>query len=1052
VAGFVGRTAELAGLCSWADEAAATGVGRFVLVTGEAGLGKTRLCAEFSRRLATAGVAVAWSRCWLGGGPPLWPWPDLLAELAHQRQVSLECVAADAARDRFGLFRAVSEQLRALCASGPAVALIDDLHAANRDVVLLTRFVARSLHRFPLLLVATWRVERPAPADSTAALNSLARDATTVDLGPFGTEEVSAYLRALGRSDVAPDAISQLLAFTGGSPMYLAELVSHPLTNGAAAGGALAAALARRVAGLAPAQRQILGAAALLGDGATVGEAAQILGCPMGDVVAAIDDLASGAAVVDGRIQFSHELLRDAFLAALPTHERQRLHVAATRTICGVGADQVARRAHHAVEATANAADQRASAAAVCAEAAAALQRALAFEQAAEWAAKGVALAIGTSSPAREAELLLAHADAVLACGRLAEARELYGKASGAADRAGDPRLLALAALGLGGVWVEEQRDEMSRRRMLGMCRRALAELPADEPLLAARLRVRLAAEHAYGGAAVEDVRAAVDHARRFGDPAATAEALSLYHHTLLLPGHARTRLDLTDELLDAATQAEGTIYALFGLCWRTVDLYHLGDPDADRVFVDLRDRATALASESIGYIVAVLEVMRTFRRGGLDRAEAAAGEALRIGLAVGDADALAYYGAHLLAIRWVQGRLGEMLETITSVMDSLTLRRRDRVYPALLAYATALRGDHAAARCVLDGLLADGVAGIPDFSTFTATVAVLVETAAELGDGDLATELAERFAPYAHLPVMPSLAVICLGPGERILGVAHCAAGRLDDAIKWFRAALDANRRLGSRPFDAVIRAQLAAALCRRGAPGDREAAADLYATAIGLGRELGLSGRLPDWEAAAAVFGGGAHRAVEPLRGVLERRDGSWYVEIGSRAATIDQLVGMRHVAELLARPDTDIAATELSAALANGGAGIDVTFRAQPALDDRAVREYRRRLGELDRELDAADLTGDAERARQAADERAFILDQLRRDTGLGGRPRRLPDDVERARMRVSKAIHRAIRRLSSADPVLGRALETGVRTGYLCRYVTDPGQPISWTVRA
>ena len=50
-----------------------------------------------------------------------------------------------------------------------------------------------------------------------------------------------------------------------------------------------------------------------------------------------------------------------------------------------------------------------------------------------------------------------------------------------------------------------------------------------------------------------------------------------------------------------------------------------------------------------------------------------------------------------------------------------------------------------------------------------------------------------------------------------------------------------------------------------------------------------------------------------------------------------------------------------------------------------------------------------------------------------------------------MRVSKAIQRAIGRIDAADPVLGRALATRIRTGYVCRYETDPGQPIDWTVR-
>ena len=1049
MAAFVGRDAELAQLHAWADEASATGVGRFVLVTGEPGVGKTQLCSEFSRGIRTTVAPVAWSRCWVNsGGPALWPWPDLLTELARRRPGVPAPPATTSSQDRYGYFQALTDELRELCAAAPAVALIDDLHLANSDVVLLTRFVARSLHRYPLLLVATWRVDSTATAGMDSRLRALARDGTTLHLGPFGPDEVAAYLRQAGRETAGPAEISRLIDLTGGNPLYLTEVLASP--GGAAGPGraGLASALRERVDRIPRPRRRILGAIALLGEQTTPDEVARVLGCSATEVAEAIGHPGSGASVKSGRIRLAHELVREALIADMPPADRQQVHIAAASMIRGAQVGQVVRRAHHAVEAVTAGLEQRAGAVAACAEAAAALQGALGFEQALTWAARGAELAAGYEPAATEAEMVLAQASATLACGRLGEARELYGRAVEPADRAGDPRFLALAALGLGGVWVEEQRDEMSRRRMLALCRRALAELPVEEELLAARLRVRLAAEHAYGGSTVEDVRVAVEHVRCLGDPAATAEALSLYHHTLLLPGEATTRLAVSEELLDTAAQVEGTIYDLFGLCWRTVDLYLGGDTGADRAFVDLRERATALGSQSIGYIVAVLDVMRTFRRGDLVAAEQAAERALRLGLAVGDADALGYYSAHMLTIRWIQGRLGEMVQTVTSVLESATLRRRDRIFPAVLACATAWRGDHSAARSVLDGLLADGVDAIPTFSTWAATLAVLVEAAAELGDGDLADQLAARLSPYASLPVMPSLAVVCLGPGERTMGVAAATAGRLDDAIAWFRSALTANRRLRNRPLEALIRAQLADALCRRRAPGDRQEARDLYAAAVDLGRALGLSGRLPAWEAAAAM-------SEDPLpivqqQGALERREHGWYVEVAGRSTTVRNLVGMRHLAELLARPDVDIPATQLAAAV-TGNRAVAATAPGPHTLDGRALAGYRRRLTELDRELDAADLTGDAGRSRHAIDERTAILAALRRDTGLGGRPRRIGDDAERTRMRVSKAIHRAIAELSSADRVIGSAFETGVHTGHLCRYASDPGHPISWTVR-
>ena len=807
-------------------------------------------------------------------------------------------------------------------------------------------------------------------------------------------------------------------------------------------------ALAARVARLGAAHRRVLGAAALLGVGATVSETATVAGCTAGEVIDVVNDLGSGTSLVGGEIRFTHDLLRGAFVAALSARQRQEFHAAARDSFHAADVDVVVRRAHHAVEAANLAAEHAALAVTACRSAATALLRSLAFEQAVHWAAIGCGLAAGVSDPATECELTLVHADAVRACGRLGLSRDLYERALRSAEDAGDARLVATAALGMGGVWVEEQRDELSRRRLLGLCRRALNALGADEALLRARLRVRLAAEMAYDNASLDDMHRAVEEIRQLGDPTALAESLSLYHHTLMVPEHATTRLAIAEELIDVAVDAEASIYSLFGLCWRTVDLYLLGHRDAERAFTELRERATALGSQAIGYIVAVIDVMRTFRRGELERSESMAAEALTLGIAAGDADAAAYYGGHLLALRWVQGRQREMQSMVTSVMETSTLRRRDRVYPTVLAYATAAGGDHDGTRALLDDLLTDGIDGIPTFPNWATTIGVLTETAAELGDAALAAAIAERYAPAAHLPVMPSLAVACLGPGERVQARALATAGRLDEAVRWFRAALDANRRLRNRPVGAIIRAELAATLLHRAEAGDDDEAAELLAAAIAEGRVMGLTARIEQWEAlgAGGAFGG---RRPPGTKGLLLREGEAWRVAIGERVAVIEHVVGLSLLAELVSRPDTDIAASELSAAVVGGGS-IEAG-PAHPTLDDRAREDYRRRLAALDRELDRADLMSDTARSRRATEEREQVLDALRRDSGLGGRSRRMSDESERSRMRVSKAIRRALQRLSAVDPVLGRALGVRIRTGYVCRYVHDPDQPIEWTVQ-
>jgi tetratricopeptide (TPR) repeat protein len=1045
---FVGRTLELARLSGWVDEARDTGVGRFVLVTGEAGGGKTRLCAEFDRRLAARGVMSVWSRCWdAGGGPPLWPWPDLLRELGDRGMGHPDDTLAGSAGERFGLFQSVLDNLRAACSSCPVVIVLDDLHVANHDVVTLTRFIARAVHRFPLLLVATWRVE-PASGDvTTARFESVAREATVLELGAFGEAELVEYLRCCGREGVSSADVGRLLVLSGGNPMLVSELVRDgPSVAGHPGSRGLAVAIERRVAALSEGDRALLGAAAVAGDGARVVEFARIVGCSAEDVAAAVGRSGSAATIVDGRLRFSHGLLRDAFAAALPEADRLALHLAALDAGRGVEPDQVVWRARHAVEAASLSVQHTATAVAACAEAAVVLQRALAFEQAIEWAATGCRLAIDGSPPDVHADLLLVHAEVVLASGRLVEARRLFDRAVDAAERAGNGAQLAAATLGVGGVWVEEQRDELSRRRLLCLCRRALVELPPDAVVLAARLGVRLAAELAYDSGSLQEMREAVATVRQLGDAAATAEALCLLHHTLLGPEHAAERLRVADELLEVAVSARGTIYPLFGLCWRTIDLYLIASAGAERSLVELRDRTDALGCRSIGYIVAVLDVMRAIRRGDLDEAEVLAAEALRFGETVGDADALAYYGGHLLAIRWLQGRLDEMRDLVNVVIESSTLRHRDVSYTAVLGLVCAVDGDARAARAAIDDAVSDGldVIGVPSNRMVTWTI--LVEAVSVLGDAALAAELALAMEPFAHLPVMPSLSIACIGPGARVMGVACATAGRRDEAVVWFRAALLANQRIGNGPVDAIIRAELADVL-RHGSSVERSEAAGLYAEAISRATGFGMTRRVSEWSAAAATLGSPV--VATPRRGTFERCPTGWRIDIDGRAAAVDDVIGLRYIADLLARPDTDVRAVELAAAVR----GFDVAETAfgAPRVDEQARRAYERRIADLDRELDTADVLGDVERGRRAAEERQIVVDHLRREFGLARRPRRTSDDDERCRMSVSKAIHRAIRRIREADPVVGRVLDTGLHTGYVCRYVTDPGEPIVWTVR-
>jgi hypothetical protein len=108
------------------------------------------------------------------------------------------------------------------------------------------------------------------------------------------------------------------------------------------------------------------------------------------------------------------------------------------------------------------------------------------------------------------------------------------------------------------------------------------------------------------------------------------------------------------------------------------------------------------------------------------------------------------------------------------------------------------------------------------------------------------------------------------------------------------------------------------------------------------------------------------------------------------------------------------------------------------------------YRRRLTEIDTELDEADAWGDAPRGAQLTVERDALLTEVTAATGLGGRPRVTGSGAERARVAARKAIAAALEALHSADPVLARHLTTHIRTGLTCRYDPDPDAPIDWAL--
>jgi tetratricopeptide (TPR) repeat protein len=173
------------------------------------------------------------------------------------------------------------------------------------------------------------------------------------------------------------------------------------------------------------------------------------------------------------------------------------------------------------------------------------------------------------------------------------------------------------------------------------------------------------------------------------------------------------------------------------------------------------------------------------------------------------------------------------------------------------------------------------------------------------------------------------------------------------------------------------------------------------------------------------------------------LFRREGDyWTVFFEGRTVRIRDLKGMRYLRRLLSSPGQEVHVLDLVAAETGTEAQ---TGDAGELLDTRAKEAYRRRLAEIEADIEEARALNDPERLAQAEAEREFLVQELSRAVGLGGRDRRAGSASERARAAVTRALRQAIARLGEHHPELGEHLDRTVRTGTYCAYMPDPRAP-------
>lgn len=1094
---FVGRSHALADLDAALD-AAEGGRGGLVLVSGDPGIGKTRLVNELAVRARTRGVLVLTGRCWEGGGAPAyWPWAQVFRAwmragvslgAAGARSAELAAFlpelrggapaasgAEDGEADRFRLFDALVDALLRGAEQQPMLVVLDDLHWADVSSVLALRFLAGEISDGRLLVVGAYRdLEIDPDRPLSAALNDVAGSARLLPLSGLTREEVARFIAIITGVEPERDVVEAVSRQTGGNPLFVRELVRlawqegsiHSLAEASSATmpsathampAGVREVIARRLALLHADAQRVLEAASVEGEAFSREVVARTAELDRSHLLRWLEHACDARLIAPdpgspGRYWFTHALIREVVYRALSAERQASLHGRAgeaLEALYGDAGEHLPALASHYVLAAplggverawryARRAGERAMMTLAWEEAARLLERALGV----------IDLQPDAAGAEERCDLHLLLGRARGRAGETEAARHAFRTAADLAHRTGDAVRLATAALGLGGVspvWgIDPELSEL-----LEQARDALGE-HGDAPLRA-RVLARVAQAQYY--LVTDDVRdalsrQAVDIARASGDDQALADALTA-RRVLWGPGDLPGRTALTDDLQAAAGRIGDPDLDVRGRAWRVIDLVESDDLASARVEIRRHaELAGRLRQPSHLRDGAMWCAMEALLDGRFDAAEAFAGEALEIGERIGDPGAHAMYGVQRVMILAEQADPQRLDEAVALAKGGSEAHPDIPAWRALLAFAEARAGRLEDARADLERVAADDFAGVPRDGVYLVALTHSADAAAIVGHRAVAASLRSLLYPYASRWVVIDRGLACKGSTERLIGLLDSVLGDVHAAVERLERALARHVRAGARGFAARNRRELASALLVRGDAGDAERAAALLEEAEADAGLLGMPGLSVEVaQARSDAQGLSASLGAAGARGVFVREGEFWTLTFAGRTVLVGDAKGLRDIAALLARPGSETHALDLmgatdTTARGSGGRGLEL-------LDAQARAAYRTRLAALQPQIEEAEADRDVERAAQARAEMEFLTAELTAALGMGGRSRRQPDAPERARKAVTWRIRASIERIEREHPELGRHLRHAIRTGTFCSY--NPEHPMAWQVQ-
>lgn len=896
VFGFFGRGVELGTLEDARKAAAAAKRPHVVFVSGEAGMGKTSLVAQWARNAHADGAIVMFGHADEDLGVAYQPWIEALSGLVRDgRPEWVEAVrsaprsaltrlvpeiasnaerVADPETERLLLLDGATELLAAAAASSPVVAasspvvvVLDDLHWADAASLQLLRHVTVSGVEMPVTIVCTYRDTDLSRGDQlTKLLADMHRESNVsrIPLAGLDDLELCDLLAAAAGHDLDDNGVGLAHALrreTDGNPFFTAEILRHLSESGGivlnAEGRWVLAGeidelglpnsvrdvVGRRVERLGDEALRVLCLGSVIGREFSVEVLAAVADIDEEDLLDLLDAAVIAAVLVESgtadRYRFAHALIQHSLYEELSLIRRQRTHQRIAEILeRGAGTDDaaaLAELAHHWVAATRPADLDKALG--YVRRAGDAARDALAPDDAIRWYRQALELVARRDRPDEHLRAeLLATLGATQSMVSRTDARDTLLEAAELAVSLDDIDVLVQAVLAFHGQMAVLTSDAAVGR----IADLALSRVGTEST----SIRAGLLSVLVNSMDAVREWRRCRELAQEALELARGADDgtfLDVLTHVSPFVQDPDTRDQTIADLARARTVADRrgdplvrsrVRFLLNWACFERVDL-----DGVDTNLTELEELTTALGRPEVSWRFSMLIIGRLLVAGRTDDADRANTEALEFGLAAESPEAFGVYGAFLFQIRLMQGRVDEIVDVVLdAARENPAIAVLHPIVPFLLSEVGRLAEAH-------ESFAAEAAGGFdyPIGDQWLSSMGHAIDAAVNLGEVEAARGLVERVAPYSTYLMYP--AVVLDGAAARPLARGATLLGDYERAEEWFAIAHDLHTRMEARYWLALGQLDHADLCQARGADGDAVRARELATAAVTTAEEYGFA-----------------------------------------------------------------------------------------------------------------------------------------------------------------------------------------------------------------